>query len=203
MYTFHILQSKLILLHIVMSCGKLSIITGPMWSGKTSELLRRYERAKLQQTPCILVKPSIDNRYEKGYVVSHRPGLQCAALVYPTISDLIIEESLYASDIRKIFIDEIQFFPDKEQCLELLKSGIDVCVAGLNSNFMREMFAGMPTLFASAHSIDMLCAVCGVCNGDATQTARTVQGGQGDIDVGGEEKYIATCIKCHGLRNVL
>lgn len=185
-----------------MKYGKLTIITGPMWSGKTTELLRQYDRKVHAQLDCILVKHGIDTRYGPNHVVTHvnTYGLHTKgqAVIYETISGLIQGEGLFSRSIDTVFIDEIQFFSDKKLCLELLNVGINVVVAGLNGNFKRQMFPDMDQLFSSASEIIMLTAVCGVCKKDDAPFSSKLRS-DGDaqaVDVGGADKYVPTCLKC-------
>jgi thymidine kinase len=136
-----------------------------MWSGKTTELLRQYDRKIHAQLPCLLVKHGIDTRYDTNHVVTHAntygSHTKGQAVVYQTIADLCRCEDLTQTDT--VFIDEIQFFPDKHLCLEFLNAGINVVVAGLNGDYLQRMFPGMDTLIAFASDIRMLTAVCGMC----------------------------------------
>jgi len=187
-----------------MKCGKLTLITGPMWSGKTTELLRQYDRKMHAKVKCLLVKHGIDTRYQsQNHVVTHvnTYGLHTKgqAVVYDTISALIHGEGLFADNkTDTVFIDEIQFFPDKHLCLELLNVGIDVVLAGLNGDFNQCMFPGMDALFAAASDIRMFTAICGLCHReDAPYSSKLQKGGnQQSIDIGGADKYIPTCLKC-------
>jgi thymidine kinase len=191
--------------YMLMNYGKLSIITGPMWSGKTTELLRQFDRKEHAQLKCLLVKHGMDTRYDpgKGQVATHQSTYgTCTkgqAVVYNSMADLITGEGLLGpARWDTVFIDEIQFFPDKKLCLELLNAGINVVVAGLNGDYKQEMFADMDVLFAHAESIMMLTAVCGNCRSDDAPFSCKLQlgVGAGVLDVGGAEKYIPLCLKC-------
>lgn len=181
-----------------------------MWSGKTTELLRRYDRKVLAKVPCLLVKHCSDTRYDhEDHIVTHvnTYGLHSKgqASIYDTISNLIIGEKLYSDNGRNIdtiFIDEIQFFSDKHLCLDLLNIGINVVVAGLNGDFKRHMFPGMDALFASAYDIQMLTAVCSKCYKDACHTARITHKNRSQpqyqqLQVGGSDMYQAVCLRCY------
>lgn len=192
--------------------GSLIVITGPMWSGKTTELLRQYDRKTHAKVKCLLVKHGIDNRYSDEDIVTHTNtyGLHTkgSAKTYSTIEEIIkylnqaeskSEPESEPKGISTIFIDEIQFFPDKHMCLDLLDAGIDVVVAGLNGDYKRTMFQGMDILFAAASDIKMLTAVCGSCQKEgACYTARiAVSDSDNNIDVGGSDKYMAVCPSCY------
>ena len=185
--------------------GSLTIITGPMWSGKTTELLRQYDRKNHAGLKCLLVKHGIDNRYSQDSIVTHinTYGLHTkgTAKIYSTIDHMIQHEQLVnnPNHINTVFIDEIQFFPDKHLCVDLLNVGIHVVVAGLNGDYHRTLFPGMETLFAVASDIKMLTAVCGFCRSEnACYTTRLVDNIHvGSIDVGGSDKYMASCPRCY------
>lgn len=186
-----------------MKYGKLTIITGPMWSGKTTELLRRYDRKVHARLNCLLVKHGIDTRYHQEHITTHvnTYGLHTKgqAVIYTTISDLISGEGLFSErKIDSVFIDEIQFFSDKHLCLELLKVGINVVVAGLNGDFKQHMFPGMDILFAHASDITMLTAVCTKCRKEDASFSCKLQADKNAqaIDVGGADKYIPLCLGC-------
>lgn len=186
-----------------MKYGKLTIITGPMWSGKTTELLRRYDRKVHAHVDCLLVKHGIDTRYGHQHIITHvnTYGLHTKgqAVIYDTIAGLISGEGLFSDrKVDSVFIDEIQFFSDKHLCLELLRVGINVVVAGLNGDFKQNMFPGMDKLFAHASDITMLTAVCGKCRKqDAPFSCKLKETtGSQEVDIGGAEKYIPLCMGC-------
>lgn len=197
-----------------MKYGKLTIITGPMWSGKTTELLRQFDRKVHAKLSCLLVKHGYDTRYSTDQVVTHvnTYGMSTKghAVIYKTIADLIKGEGLFTQTYHTVFIDEIQFFPDKYLCLDLLNVGINVVIAGLNGDFNRKMFPGMDVLFASASEIKMLTAICSKCKSEDASftvklhehTGHSREGqchGKSSIDMGGSEKYMTVCLKCRHL----
>uniref|UniRef100_A0A6C0J6M2 thymidine kinase n=1 Tax=viral metagenome TaxID=1070528 RepID=A0A6C0J6M2_9ZZZZ len=177
--------------------GTLHVITGPMYSGKTSELLRLYNRELVARRKCILVKNSIDNRYCNDKVATHQDihgqRVVHSAHKYSTISELMDND---LTDVKTIFIDEIQFFPDNTQCIDLLDKGINVVVSGLNGDTNQKMFAGMSILFSNAYDIKMLTAICDKCKiRDAPYTVK-LSDNKDMIDVGGKDKYASSCRKC-------
>lgn len=188
--------------YVIMKFGKLTLITGPMWSGKTTELLRQYDRKVHANVNCLLVKHTIDARYDTGHVVTHKNtyGLTTKgqAVVYSTIIDLINGEGLMRTSPDTVFIDEIQFFPDKLLCLDLLNVGINVVVAGLNGDYKQRMFQDMDRLFASASHIIMLTAVCGICRKEDAPFSCKLHAhvNASAYDVGGAEKYVPMCLGC-------
>ena len=184
--------------------GLLTIITGPMFSGKTTELLRLYDRKVIGDVPCLLVKYCGDTRYSSDEIMSHRTtgghGVQAPAMSAGTISEIMDHID---GPCAAVFIDEIQFFPDKGVILDILDLGIDVFVSGLNGDWQRKMFPGMSELFSAACNITMLQAVCGFCKADnACYTVRTTSENE-DIVIGGADKYKAACPKCQALNRGL
>ena len=177
--------------------GRLTIITGPMFSGKTTELLRLFERKVIAEVHCMLCKYKGDNRYDTTAVTSHHTlsgQRMIPARSISTISELFDETIV---DYDSIFIDEIQFFPDKGQIAHLLDIGIDVIVSGLNGDWKRQMFPGMDHLFAMACNINMLHAVCGFCKSDDACYSCLISTDRGEIIIGGDDKYKAACLHCY------
>jgi thymidine kinase len=178
--------------------GKLILITGPMWSGKTTELLRLFDRKTRASLKCLLVKHGIDNRYGENLVATHTNiegySNKVQALSCESISDIFTKVTV--TDYNSIFIDEIQFFVDKTRCLEILKHGVDVVVAGLNGDWKQEMFPDMDKLFACASDIRLLTAICGVCKKNEACYTSKICTTNSQIDVGGADKYVPTCLYC-------
>lgn len=178
--------------------GKLHIITGPMWSGKTTELLRRHERSNLKGIKSYLIKPRMDTRYSLATISTH-PDIEGHQHNRDALSFSTIQEIMnWLRDLPKpifIYIDEIQFFPDKEKIINLLHLNITVTVAGLNGTFQQELFPDMSRLFASASSINMLTSVCYLCKKDAAYTKK-ITDDMNVIDIGGSNKYLPSCLSC-------
>jgi thymidine kinase len=174
--------------------GKLTIITGPMFSGKTTELLRLYERKVIAEVPCLLIKYKGDNRYSESEVTSHQLTMSSPAINASTIAELFNDDIV---NYDTVFIDEIQFFPDKEQIYHLLTLDIDVVVSGLNGDWQRKMFPGMSDLFAMAYDIKMLQSICGFCKSENACYTGRISGSTDIIQIGGHEIYRACCLYCH------
>ena len=175
------------------SCGKLTLITGPMWSGKTTELLRLFDRRSRASLNCLLVKHSVDDRYSNDYVSTHI-GYKIPAQSCNSITHLM--KQVDVTKYNGIFIDEIQFFTDKKLCLKILEAGVDVVVAGLNGDWKQQIFPDMDVLFSNASDIRLLTAICGICRKqEACLTVKKV-GDNKQIAVGGSETYIPSCLGC-------
>jgi thymidine kinase len=170
-----------------------------MFSGKSEELIRRLRRAEIAGQRALIVKPTIDNRYDVGHVVSHA-GAKMRAVTATTGGEV---ERL-AAGYDAVGIDEVQFFDDGVVgALEaLVDGGARVVAAGLAQDFRGLPFGAMPTLLCIAEFVDKLEAVCHRCGGPATMTQRLVDGEPAPFDgetiqVGALDSYEARCRNCH------
>ena len=185
--------------------GFLEVITGPMFAGKTTELLKRVERQAFARKKVALFKPSMDTRYSKEEVVAHN-GLRYEAFVVPTNGkgvELIMEKTL-REGYEVIGVDEVQFFPIEivGALNELADRGIYVIASGLNLDFKGDPFPVTKELLVRADSIVYLTAVCTVCGKPATRSQRLINGKPAPrnspvILVGGRESYEARCREHH------
>jgi thymidine kinase len=190
----------------------LTVIVGPMFSGKTTELLRLLTRYKMAGYTVALLKPSIDKRYSEREVVSH-DGLKMEALaVEPNYSGL--EEALRKlEDVEVIGIDELQFFEPDMKIVELiLRVSLEkrVFVAALNLDFRGEPWEVVKELLPRADDVVSLQAVCTYvdpktgkrCGAPATRTQRLIDGKPAPRDaprilIGGRESYEPRCRRHH------
>lgn len=181
--------------------GFLEVITGPMFAGKTSELIKRIERQAYAKRKVALFKPSIDDRYSRSDVVAHN-GLRYRAYVVPTSEEGVksIVELTRKEGFDVIGIDEVQFFPMGivDALNELADEGVYVIASGLNLDFKAEPFPVMKELLVRADNIVYLTAVCTVCGRPATRSQRLINGKPAPRDspvimVGGKESYEARC----------
>lgn len=181
-----------------MDTGRLEVICGPMFSGKSEEMIRRLRRAKIAGKNVIAYHPSIDNRYSVNEIVSHS-GSKIDSISAKTPVDIMINYR----DYDVIGIDEAQFFSDLliEVIQEFIHNGKIVIVAGLDMTYRQEPFGEMPTLMTMADTVLKLSAVCAICGEDAMMTQRLINGDpapfSGDtIQVGGLDTYEARCRNC-------
>ncbi len=180
--------------------GYLEVICGGMYSGKSSELIRRVNRAKYARKQVQLFKPTMDGRYHATQVVAHDNRNHVAQAV-ATAADILplVEES---TDV--VAIDEIQFFAAEETSrvvYELMCRGKKVIVAGLDLDFAGRPFGAIPHLLAVADEIDKLRAICIQCGNKAYISQRLVNGEPASLSdpqilVGGVEAYEARCRGC-------
>ncbi len=182
----------------------LEVIIGPMFSGKTSELIRLVEREVYAKKKGAIFKPSFDKRYSAKDVVSHNGLRYDAYLVAATKAGIDRIPSIVSKNsLAVIGVDEVNFFPPEVVgVLDSLADRIRVIACGLNLNFKAEPFASTMELAAKADRVRYLSAVCVVCGQDATRTQRLIGGRPAPknspvIVVGGKELYEPRCRACY------
>jgi len=186
-----------------MNNGKIEIICGPMYSGKTEELLRKLNRLNFAKKDFLLFKTKIDNRYDDEKVVSHGRNSMYAVNIENSLDILKVCES--KPHIKHIGIDEIQFLPTEDVfnalklLIELKKRGYHIFASGLDMDSQGKPFGLMGSILAIADSVEKLKACCFVCGEDAGMTSK-IDNSEEIIDVGGTEKYQSMCYK-HWLEN--
>jgi thymidine kinase len=176
--------------------GRIEVITGPMFSGKSEELIRRLKRARIARQRVACYKPDIDLRYHRTAIASHSSQTHEAAVVTPTSDRL--REDLFATgkvdEVDVIGLDEVQFFDAAivPLALELVHLGKRVILAGLDTTFANEPFGPVPALMALADEVTKLSAVCMTCGAPAIHTQRLGQS-QKLVVVGAAGLYEARC----------
>ncbi len=173
--------------------GWIEVICGPMFSGKTEELIRRLRLAQIAKQRVQIFKPAIDDRYEDKYITSHSEQkfictpVKDAWEIFHNVDDTT----------RIVGIDEAQFFSQDlaEICTKLANRGIRVVIGGLDQDYKGEPFGPMPRLLAIAESILKLKAVCMTCGGQASKTQR-LSTDKDQVVVGSGECYEARCRAC-------
>ncbi|MGB5060036.1 MAG: thymidine kinase [Candidatus Promineifilaceae bacterium] len=182
--------------------GKIEVICGSMFSGKTEELLRLLRRAVIAQQQVQVFKPVIDDRFHAEKVTSHVGN---AFEAHPVSSAGAILDQLDPAT-TVVAIDEVQFFePDVvDICENLAHQGIRVICAGLDMDFRGEPFGPIPALLSRAEQVTKLHAICVVCGEEASRTQRLVEGQPAAYDdpivlVGAAEAYEARCRQCHAV----
>ncbi len=178
--------------------GGIEVVCGPMFCGKSEELIRRLRRAAIARYAVVCVKPSIDDRHGVEDVISHA-GSRMAARAIGDPRELL--ELRGEADV--LGIDEAQFFDARlvGVCEDLAASGLSVICAGLDRDYRGLPFGPMPELLSIADRVTKLQAVCVRCGGDATLSQRLVGGAPAPFDdatvvVGGAERYEARCRAC-------
>jgi thymidine kinase len=174
--------------------GWVEVICGPMFSGKSEELIRRVTRSKIARIPVQVFKPKLDDRYAESEVVSHS-ALKIEAEPVADSTQLLrsIQEPT-----RVIGIDEGQFFDEGlvEIVDNLAATGMQVIIAGLDTDYLRRPFEPIPSLSDRAEYVTKMLAVCHRCGGPALYTQRIVQ--SDDLVVlGALDAYEARCRMCY------
>ena len=176
-----------------MGTGWIEVVCGPMFSGKTEELIRRLRRAVIAKQNVEVFKPAIDDRYDPTDIVSH--GAQRIKAVPMQHAGAILER--IQSDTEVVGIDEAQFFDEKivRVAERLADDGRRVIVAGLDADYRVTPFQPMPQILAAAEYVTKLLAICVVCGNPANRSQR-VSGGGSLVEVGAQDRYEARCRRC-------
>lgn len=184
--------------------GKLEVICGSMFSGKTEELMMRLRRAEYAKKNVMTIKHEIDNRKSYSCIVSHNGVERTAQPIDPCEDGLNTLKQCVHQDVDVVGIDEIQFFPEDiiPILIEMVNTGKRVLVAGLDMDFRCEPFGIVPLLMSLADDVSKLRAICVVCGNDANFTQRLINGKPANYDdptilVGGQECYEARCRQCY------
>ncbi|MBP5711714.1 MAG: thymidine kinase [Prevotella sp.] len=173
--------------------GRIEVVCGSMFSGKTEELIRRMKRAKFAKQKVEIFKPAIDTRYSDVNVGSHD---QTAIPSTPVDTSSTI--LLLSSDIDVVGIDEAQFLDNGlvEVCNELANRGVRVIVAGLDMDFKGVPFGPMPALCAIADDVTKVHAICVRCGSLAYLSHRLVQNDK-RVLLGEKMEYEPLCRDCY------
>ncbi|RHZ37464.1 thymidine kinase [endosymbiont GvMRE of Glomus versiforme] len=190
--------------------GKLTIITGPMFAGKTEELLRQIRRAQYAQKKIVIFKPSLDNRYSETEITSHINNKITAIVINKGEETEIRTYLKKKPETEIIFLDELHFFDQEIVKIlnKLVKQGHQVIAAGLDQDFRGRPFKSTAFLLALAEKIVKLTAICRVCNEEATMSQRLISSRPAlatdpVILPGGEKIYEARCRSCHVVNKLI
>jgi len=173
--------------------GRIEVITGPMFSGKSEELIRRLKRARIARQRIACYKPDIDLRYHRTAIASHSSQTHEACTV-TNVEHLKAELFPQLQEVDVIGIDEAQFFDASiiPLTVELVHLGKRILIAGLDTTFSAEPFGPIPALMAISDEVTKLSAVCMVCGAPAIHTQRLGQS-QELVVVGAAGLYEARC----------
>ena len=177
----------------MMRRGRIEVICGSMFSGKTEELIRRMKRAKFARQNVEIFKPSIDVRYSEDDVVSHEGNTISSTPVDTSASILLMSAGM---DV--VGIDEAQFFDQHivEVCNRLANQGIRVIIAGLDLDFKGQPFGPMPALLAIADEVTKVHAICLRCGSLAYVSHRLVSNDK-QVLLGETHEYEPLCRECY------
>ncbi len=173
--------------------GRIEVICGSMFSGKTEELIRRMRRAKFARQSVEIFKPSIDVRYSEADVVSHDRNAIPSTPVDSPASILLL-----SADNDVVGIDEAQFFDDSlvDVCNELANRGVRVIIAGLDMDFKGVPFGPIPALLAVADEVTKVHAICVRCGSLAYVSHRIVVA-EKRVLLGEASEYEPLCRECY------
>ena len=167
--------------------GWIEVICGSMFSGKTEELIRRLNRAKIAKQKIKVFKPSIDKRYDKEYIISHNQKHLSSSIISEASEILSLSEGY-----NVVGIDEAQFFDlgIVKVCNDLANKGFRVILAGLDMDYQGNPFGPMPALMATAEYVTKVHAVCARSGNLANHSFRTSKNNS-LIHIGEKESYEA------------
>ena len=173
--------------------GEIQIILGPMYSGKTTQLLERLTKHMIAERKCLVINHATDTRYRINSITTHS-GRKLPAIAESRLFNIDEITLGYASVVG---IDEGQFFDGiVEFSKNLANIGKTVIIAALDGDYKRECSGSIKYLIPKAESVIKLNSICMKCHNKAAFTERL--GPEADIElVGGYKKYIATCRGCH------
>ena len=176
--------------------GRIEVITGPMFSGKSEELIRRLKRAQIGKRRVSCFKPDLDVRYHQSAIASHS-AQTLEALTVANVEELKAVLMPIVDFVEVIGIDEAQFFDRSlvKLAMELVQLGKRLILAGLDTTFAGEPFAPIPELMAIADEVTKLSAVCMQCGAPAVHTQR-LGSSQSLVLVGAAGVYEARCRAC-------
>jgi len=174
--------------------GSLEVICGPMFSGKSEELIRRIKRAIIAKQKVQVFKPALDDRYDASAIASHS---QARYEAIPVKDSIELARQL-DPEAEVVALDEVQFMDEGLIPIidALADHGVRVIAGGLDQDSNGEPFGIMPALLAKAEFVTKLQAICMVCGALAGRTQRLVHTG-GQVLVGAAEAYEARCRHCH------
>jgi thymidine kinase len=176
--------------------GRIEVITGPMFSGKSEELIRRLKRARIAKLRVACFKPDLDVRYHRSAIASHSEQT-LEAVTVANVEEMKAVLLPRIDEIDVVGVDESQFLDESLVKLanELVHQGKRVILAGLDTTFTGEPFPPVPELLAIADEVIKLSAVCMVCGGPAIHTQR-LGSNQELVVVGAAGVYEARCRAC-------
>ncbi len=173
--------------------GRIEVICGSMFSGKTEELIRRLRRARIARQKVEIYKPALDTRYSEADVVSHDATSIASTPVEAAASILLL-----AAEADVVGVDEAQFFDQGlvEVCTALANQGKRVIIAGLDMDFQGQPFGPMPALCAVAEDVTKVHAICVKC-GDLAYVSHRIVADERRVLLGEKDEYEPLCRACY------
>jgi len=172
--------------------GWIEFITGPMFSGKTEELIRRVKRAMIGRLKVAIFKPSIDSRYSDEYVVSHDDN-SLTSIKISDVNDILLK----AQGADVVAIDEVQFFSDEivKVTVSLANKGLRVICAGLDMDYSGKPFGPVPDLLSVADHVTKVHAICIKC-GRLAHFSHRKNSSRDLVQIGEKDNYEPLCREC-------
>ena len=172
--------------------GRIEVICGSMFSGKTEELIRRLRRAQFANQRVEIFKPAVDTRYSNDEVVSHE-GHSLRSTPVESSQTLL----LMAGNVDVVGIDEAQFFDDglTDACNRLASQGVRVIAAGLDMDYTGKPFGPMPALMATAEYVTKVHAICVRC-GNLAHHSHRLTSDEKQVMLGAQDSYEPICRHC-------
>lgn len=179
--------------HEIKQRGRIEVICGSMFSGKTEELIRRLKRATIARQKVEIYKPAIDTRYSDENVVSHDSNSILSTPVNTSESILLL-----TSDVDVVGIDEAQFFDENlvEVCKTLADNGIRVIIAGLDMDYLGKPFGPIPALCSISEDVTKVHAICVEC-GSLAQYSYRLSVSDKQVLLGEKNEYKPLCRTCY------
>lgn len=179
--------------HEIKQRGRIEVICGSMFSGKTEELIRRLKRASIAKQKVEIYKPAIDTRYSEENVVSHDSNSIVCTPVNTSESILLL-----TGGVDVVGIDEAQFFDENlvEVCSKLANEGVRVIIAGLDMDYLGNPFGPMPALASIAEDVTKVHAICVDC-GSLAQYSYRLAVGDKQVLLGEKNEYMPLCRTCY------
>ena len=176
--------------------GWIEVITGPMFSGKSEELIKRVKVLEYAKANILIIKPKVDNRGTSRHI-SSRNGTFVKTKLAKNVNDI---HKLLTSKYDVLVIDEAQFFSNEiiTYCNKKANDGLKIIVSGLDQNYLGKPFGPIPQLLALAEFVTKLTAICFRCHLTATMTYRKSKKGK-VVEIGDSNLYEARCRACHFL----
>ncbi|WP_084274425.1 thymidine kinase [Crocinitomix catalasitica] len=174
--------------------AKLTVITGPMFSGKTKSLIQKISKYNSKNKAVLVCQPKIDSRYSQHSILSHDKDTEVEAVSIANPAEIL--DLFHKANI--VAIDEVQFFDNSiiPVVQEVLDAGKSIIVSGLDLDYAAKPFGTMPELMSMADEIEKLNSVCTFCSGRARYSHRITD--ESEVVVLGEkDKYVPLCRQCY------
>lgn len=177
--------------------GTLTTVAGPMYAGKTSNILQRILWIKHQNKGVLVIKPQIDNRYSSDHIATHNQlSFPCFAMTDWT--HVVDNYTLMPYNYDTVFLDEVQFMDTTDTLMQvnnMLSNGVNVVAAGLDQDSKGQPFETTAMLLALSDEVVKIQAICTTCGKPATKTQRAEGAVDSRVNVGSVGIYEPRCLE--------